>query len=229
MNAVVTGATKGIGRAIALKLAENGYDLAVCARSAKELDGLREALAHTGRRVFVFTADLGLKADVLAFCDAVAGEMGSVDVLVNNAGIFYTGSVLDEDDSQFEMQLDLNLKAAYFTGKFFGKMMLKQHRGHIFNICSVASRQIIENAGSYTVTKTALLSLNDVFREELSGYNVKVTAVLPGSTWTASWEGTDIPQERFVQPEDIAEAIYGALKMSNGANVDEITIRPVRF
>jgi short-subunit dehydrogenase len=107
--------------------------------------------------------------------------------------------------------------------------MREEASGHIFNICSVASKQIVENAGSYSVTKGALLSLNNVFRDELSKYNVKVTAVLPGSTLTASWQGTDIPADRFVQPEDIAETIYHVLKLSSGANVDEITIRPVHF
>ncbi len=127
---------------------------------------------------------------------------------VNNAGTYIPGVMLDEADDQFETQLNLNLNAAYYTTKFFGKMMRTQQSGHIFNICSVASKQIVENAGGYSVTKAALLSLNHVFREELSKYNVKVTAVLPGSTLTSSWEGTTIPAGRFVQPEDIANAIH---------------------
>jgi len=229
MNAIITAATRGIGKAIAIKLAENGYDLAVCSRSRTGLEELREALKYTGRKVFLHVADCSVKSEVYRFCEAVQKQMPVVDVLVNNAGIYLTGSMLEEADDQFEMQIDLNLKSAYFTSKFFGKMMREQASGHIFNICSVASKQIVENAGGYSVTKAALLSLNHVFREELSKYNVKVTAVLPGSTLTSSWEGTQIPAERFVQPEDIANAIHTILSLSSGVNVDEITIKPVQF
>ncbi|WP_256006987.1 SDR family oxidoreductase [Pedobacter deserti] len=229
MNAIITGATKGMGKAIAIKLAENGYNLAVCARNREELAEFAEAMAYTGRDIFTFQADCSIKEELYAFCEAASAHMPTVDVLVNNAGMFLVGAMLDEADEQLEKQVSLNVMAAYYTSKYFGKRMREQASGHIFNICSVASKQIVENAGSYSVTKGALLSLNHVFRDELSKYNVKVTAVLPGSTLTASWEGTDIPFERFVQAEDIAETILYALKMSSGANVDEITIRPVQF
>jgi len=229
MNAVITGATRGIGRAIALKLADNGYDLAISSRHQEGLDELTEAVRHTGRKVFLLEADLSRKEDVYRFCKSVEKEFPKVDVLVNNAGMFLPDSILDEPDQSFEDQLDLNLKAAYYTSKFFGKMMRRQLSGHIFNICSVASRQIVENAGAYSVTKTALLSLNHVFRDELSKYNVKVTAILPGSTLTSSWEGTTIPAGKFVQPENIADAICHILNLSAGVNVDEIIIKPVQF
>jgi 3-oxoacyl-[acyl-carrier protein] reductase len=107
--------------------------------------------------------------------------------------------------------------------------MREQQHGHIFNICSVASLQAVDNAGSYSVTKAALLSLNNVLRKELAQYNVKVTAVLPGSTLTASWEGTQISQEKFVQPYDIADSLYTILNLSSGANVDELILTPLKF
>ncbi len=229
MNAIITGATRGIGRAIAIKLAEAGYDLAVCSRNENELAELIKSLTYTGVNVRAIKADLSIKEECYRFCNAVLERMPEADVLVNNAGVFLIGNILDEPDDQFESQLNLNLKSAYYCSKFFGKKMRERRSGHIFNICSVASKQIAENAGSYSVTKAALFSLNNVFREELLKYNVKVTAVLPGSTLTSSWEGTDIPAERFVKPEDIAEAVYAILNLSTGANVDEITIKPVRF
>ncbi len=98
--------------------------------------------------------------------------------------------ILDESDDQFEKQINLNLNAVYYLSKFFGKIMRQQASGHVFNICSIASKQNMENAGSYSVTKAALLSLNHVFREELSKYGVKVTAILPGATLTSSWGDT---------------------------------------
>ena len=229
MNAIITGGTKGIGKAVAIKLAESGYNIAVCARNSEELQVFAKALDYTGVKVLTYQADCSIREEVYAFCEAVAQQMTVVDVLVNNVGTFLPGFVLDEPDDQFESQLNLNVMATYYLSKFFGKMMRGQRSGNIFNICSIASKEIVPEAGSYSVTKVALLSLNNVFRGELSKYNVKVTAILPGSTLTSSWEGTDIPAERFVQPEDIADTIYNILKLSSGVNVDEVIIRPIQF
>jgi len=229
MNAIITGATRGIGKAIAVKLAESGYDLAVCSRSENELKDFAASLSYTGVQILPYRADCGVRDEVYAFCETVYEQMRGADVLVNNAGVFLTGSLLDEADDQLHKQLNVNLNAAYYMSKFFGKKMRERQSGHIFNICSVASKVVVENAGSYSVTKAALLSLNDVLRQELSKYNVKVTAILPGSTLTSSWEGTEIPAERFVQPEDIAHTLYTILNLSTGVNVDEVVLKPLQF
>lgn len=229
MNAIITGATKGIGKAIATKLASNGFNLAICARTESDLIALRKDLEKMGVLVFVMVADLSLKADVLAFCDFAKTSLDKVDVLVNNAGVFLPGNLLDEPDENFEMQQLLNLNSTYYIAKYFGKIMRKQMSGHIFNICSVASKETVENAGSYSVTKTAMLSLNHVLRQALARYNVKVTAILPGSTLTASWEGTAISPDKFVKPEDVANSLFSILKLSNGANVDELILKPLNF
>lgn len=229
MNAIITGATKGIGRAIAVKLAEAGYDLAICARTAADLVALKEELAYTGADIFYMAADCGVKEQVYHFCEAVYAKRGTVDVLVSNAGVFLPGSILDEEDEAFEQQQRLNLDGVYYMSKYFARIMRQQQSGHIFTICSVASREINENAGSYGVTKSALLSLNHVLRKELSKYNVKVTAILPGPTLTDSWKGTTIPPESFVQPEDIASTLYTILNLSSGVNVEEIILKPLVF
>ena len=229
MNAVITGATKGIGRAIAIKLANEGYDLAICARTASDLIALKDELAATGRQIFYLATDCSIKEEVYRFCEEVHAMMDKVDVVVNNAGVFLPGTLLDEDDEQFELQQRVNLDAVYYLSKYFGKLMRKQGCGHLFNICSVSSREINENAGSYGVTKSALLSLNYVLRQELSKYSVKVTAILPGATLTESWKGTQIPPERFVQPEDIAEVLNTVLNLSSGVNVEEIILKPLAF
>jgi 3-oxoacyl-[acyl-carrier protein] reductase len=229
MNAIITGATRGIGKAIAINLAEHGYNLAICSRNNQELEKFAEELEYTGARIFTFKADCSIKEEVYSFCNAVQEQMGMADVLVNNAGTYLPGSLLDEADDRLEKQLNLNLNAAYYLSKYFGKIMREQRSGHIFNICSIAAKAVVENGGSYSVTKSALLSLNDVLREELSKYNVKVTAILPGSTLTSSWEGTEIPAERFVQPEDIANTLYTILNLSKGVNVDEVVLKPLQF
>ena len=229
MNAVITGATKGIGKAIAIELASKGYNLAVCARTAQDLTELQQELQQFDVKIFTKVADCSVKAEVLSFCDFAAQSLKQIDVLVNNAGAFLPGSLLDEADEAFEKQQALNVNAGYYLAKYFGKIMRKQLFGHIFNICSIASLETIENAGSYCVTKAAMLSLNNVLRKELAQYNVKVTAILPGSTLTASWEGTTINPDKFVQPEDIANSLYSILNLSSGVNVDEITLTPLKF
>lgn len=229
MNAVITGATKGIGKAIAVELANQHYQLAVCARNETELAALQAELEAAGVKALAVVVDCSNKAEVYSFCDKIAEHFDRIDVLVNNVGIFLPGELLTEDDDVFEYQQRVNVNSAYYLSKNIGKIMRKQGSGHIFNICSIASTQSIENAGSYSVTKTALLSLNHVLRKELSVNGVKVTAILPGSTLTSSWEGTSISPEKFVQPADIAKSLTAILKLSDGVNVDEITLTPLNF
>lgn len=230
MNAIVTGATRGMGRAIARHLAASNYNLALCARNAADLESLRnELLAEfPDIRVLVQVADCGNARQVHEFAQFVEANFEFTDVLVNNAGLFIPSALLDEQEDALQLQMQTNVFTPHFLSKFFGKKMRQHGKGHIFNICSVASLQPALNAGSYSISKTALLGLTKVLREELMAYNVKVTAVLPGSTLTGSWAGTTIPESRFVRADDIASAVINCLKMSVGANVDEIVIRPVQ-
>ncbi|MGV3546772.1 MAG: SDR family NAD(P)-dependent oxidoreductase [Pedobacter sp.] len=229
MNAIITGATKGIGKAIALELAQSGYNIIACSRNLHELAALEAELRSFNVDVLTVEADCGLKSDVLKFVDLALTFAPKIDVLVNNVGVFIPGSLIDEDDEVFENQLQVNLNASYFISKRIGKLMRKQAFGHIFNICSVASKTPVENAGSYSVTKAAMLSLNHVIRKELAPFKVKVTAIIPGSTYTASWEGTTLDKAKFVQPEDVAKVIKTVLLLSDGANVDEVTLSPLDF
>ncbi len=229
MKAIVTGATKGIGRAVALELAQSGYDIVACARNGKDLQELENELDGFGVKVLAIKADMSKKEEVFQFIEKALAFVPEVHVLVNNVGVFKPGSLLDETDEAFEMQQNVNVNAAYYVGKHIGVKMRSQGFGHIFNICSVASKMPVQNAGSYSVTKAAMLSLNDVLRSELAPHHVKVTAIIPGSTYTASWEGTTLDQSKFVQPEDVAKAIGTILKLSDGANVDELVLKPLNF
>ncbi len=229
MNAVITGATKGIGRAIALNLAKKGYNLAICARTDTDLIALVKELENDHIKVFSMVTDCSKKEQVKAFCNFAKSNLHEIHILVNNVGLFMPGNILDEEDESFELQQALNINCVYYMSKFVGKMMISQNNGHIFNICSVASKMVIEHAGSYSVTKAAMLSLNNVLRAELAPYNVKVTAILPGSTLTASWVGTNLPPNQFVQPEDVANSISAILDLSSGANVDELILMPLNF
>jgi short-subunit dehydrogenase len=227
-NALITGATKGMGRSIAIAFAKEGVNVAVCSRNAKDLDSFKKELQQINPHVKVFTqvADGSVKEQLLNFAAAAELELGFISIIVNNLGMFDPSSILDESDSAFEKQMNTNLMPAYHLYRYFGKTMMAAREGHIFTICSVAAINPIVEAGTYSVTKFALLGLSRVMRLEMMPYNVKVTAVIPGSTLTNSWDGTTIEKDKFVLPDDIASAIINTYKMSAGANIDEIIIKP---
>src|SRR3546814_8983322 len=155
----------------------------------------------------------------------VEGQTANVDVLVNNVGIFKPVSVLEETNEDFHRQLQVNYITPHLLSRAVGRRMRQNRRGHIFNISSIASREPVSSAGTYTVTKFAVRGLTHVLREELRPHDVKVTEIIPGSTLTSSWEGTEIPAERFILPADIAEAVVTCLRLSDGATVEEIVIK----
>ncbi|MGB4774822.1 MAG: SDR family oxidoreductase [Daejeonella sp.] len=229
MNAIITGATKGIGRATARHLAANNYNLALCARNLEDLQELRNELKdkHPHLDFFISKADCGIAEELVAFADFVKNSFSFTDVLVNNAGLYIPSALFEEEKDTLELQMRTNVYAAHYLCKVFGKHMKQNRKGHIFNVCSIASVKPFINAASYSVTKFALLGLTKVLREDLMQYGVKVTAILPGATLTESWAGTKLPAERFVSADDVALSIINCLSMSKGANVDEIIIRPV--
>jgi len=229
MNAVITGATKGIGRATALKLAKDGFNLILGARTEHSIHELVDFLAaeYPAQQFTGLATDVANETDLKKLVEFALHQFPEIDVLVNNAGIFIPSGILDEEEGSLETQWAINVKAAHYLCKAFGKKMRENQRGHIFNICSIAGKVPVATAGSYSVTKFALVGLTNVLREELKPNKVKVTAVIPGSTLTDSWSGTTLPAELFVQAEDVALAISAAIQMSSGANVDEIVITPL--
>lgn len=229
MNVLITGASKGMGEAIAKNMAANGHHLALCARKLTDLEKLKSEILtkYPSLKIYIKVVDCSVKEEVLAFADSALRELGQIDVLVNNVGVFKPSFILDEADDALDFHMKTNVFAAYYLYKKLAPEMKKRKNGFIFNTCSVASKETIANAGSYCVTKSALLSLNHVMRKEMMPHSVKVTALLPGSTLTHSWEGTNISPDEFIQPEDVALAIEGVMHMSKGANVEEIMIRPI--
>jgi 3-oxoacyl-[acyl-carrier protein] reductase len=229
MNAIVTGATKGMGRAIVMELAANNYNITFCARDEKQVQALLDELRknYPLLQFFGMQADMEVSSDVSEFAEFSARSLGPVDVLINNAGLYIPSELMNEDERCLERQMQVNVFAPHFLSKFFAAKMIDHGRGHIINICSVASLEPVTRAGSYSISKMALLGLTKALREELRPVGVKVTAVLPGSTLTDSWTGTDLPSDWFILSEDIAKSIMNCLQMSPGANIDEIIIRPL--
>jgi short-subunit dehydrogenase len=223
---VVTGGTKGIGRAVAERFAKENFDIATCARNEKELAEMSAQLLSSGVKTFWKVTDMSKRNEVINFSDYVLSLDRPVDVLVNNAGYFLPGSITTEPEGTLESMIDANLYSAYHTTRKLAGRMKKDKSGHIFNMCSIASIKAYSNGGSYAISKFAMLGFSKCLREELMTDNIRVTAVMPGATMTRSWEGVDLPSERFMPVEDIAELIYNAYSLSKRSVVEEIIIRP---
>lgn len=228
-NALITASTKGMGRATAIAFAKEGVNLAVCSRHSDDLVAFKAELLSINPLIKVFTAvaDCSIKQQVIEFAAAAEVALGFITIIVNNAGIYEYSSILNDSEDTFNKQVNTNLMPAYELYRYFGKTMIAAHHGHIFNICSIAALSPIAEAGTYSVTKFALLGLSKVMRLEMQPHGVKVTAIIPGSTLTDSWKGMQVDKDKMVLPEDIASAIINTYKMSAGANVDEIIIKPL--
>lgn len=228
MNIAISGATKGIGRAIADKFAAAGFNIAVCARTQADLDQMKAAYTDQYpaiKTIFVQT-DMRKTEAVKAFGRLILEKWGRLDVLVNNAGIFTPGDIHTEDEGLLEAMIETNLYSAYHLTRTTLPSMIEKKAGHIFNICSIASLKAYPAGGSYSISKFALYGFSQNLREELKEKGIRVTAVLPGATWSNSWAGVDLPKERLMPAADIAKAIFNAWDMSPATVVEDIVLRP---
>ncbi len=229
MNCIITGGTKGIGRSTAHIFAKNGCNLAIVARDQAALDAFKEELEnhYAGIQVLIFSADLSKKEAVAQFISFVQSNWQAVDVLVNNAGLFIQNTMLEEEEGLLEQMMQVNLYAPFQLSRAFAPMMIRQKRGYIFNVCSIASLQAYPDCGSYTTSKHALLGFSRSLRLELKDKGVKVTAVIPGATWTASWKGASLPPERLIHPDEVAKVIWNAWNTNPSTLIEEILLRPM--
>lgn len=227
MHIVITGASQGIGFAIADIFANAGYTLLLCSKTKENIAATGNSLVKKYPQATIhFTqADLSKKQDCLAFANWCL-EKGTPTILVNNAGFFSPGNIQDEVEDVLENQLAANLYSAYHTTRALLPAMLKLGKGHIFNICSIASLNAYAQGGSYSISKFALLGFSKNLRLELKDKGIKVTAVCPGATYTNSWNGSGVDPKRIMESEDIAKMIYAAAHLSSQAVVEDIVMRP---
>lgn len=228
MNAVITGASRGIGKAVAEIFATHGYDLFLCSQNERNLLETAEALRTDFPNITIEAQafDLSNKQQAALFGNWVLSKADRIDVLVNNIGTFIQGNISDEPDGALEKMLEVNLYSAYHTTRALLPNMMQYKSGHIFTICSIASLHAYPNGGAYSISKFALLGFTKNLRQELKAHNIKVTAVIPGAVYTDSWKGSGVPESRIMEAEDIAALIYHATKLSPQATVEEIIVRP---
>ncbi len=228
MNAVVTGSSKGIGSAIVTSLLQEGWNVALSSRNIDDLRTLQSQYqaAYPDRECLIHQVDFSKKDQTQAYGRTILDKWALVDLLVNNVGLFLPGSVTNEPDGALEEMIETNLYSAYHLTRVLLPGMMDRRKGTIINMCSIASFMSYPNGGSYTISKFGMLGFNKVLREEMKPHGIKVTAIMPGATWTASWGEADFPLDRLMKPEDVAEAVLSILRMSPASVVEEIIIRP---
>lgn len=232
MNIVITGASRGIGKAVAEIFAANGHNLYLSSRSDVALFKTTEELSMKYPSVVIKAKpfDLSIKERAQQF-GSWCLQQAVPDILVNNAGLFEPGSVFNEPDGVLESQIATNLYSAYHVTRRVVPKMIESTQldglpRHVFNMCSIASLDAYPNGGAYSISKFALYGFSKNLRNELKEFGIKVTAVLPGAVMTDSWEGFDNSANRIMETTDVAKMIYAASQLSLPACVEEIIIRP---
>lgn len=224
---LITGSTKGIGNAIARKFAANDYNLVLIARSDKDLQEQKKMLlADYSIHILCIAADLAEKKQVQKILDVLQENEIEPTILVNNLGVYQPSTIFEEDDVLMEKMMNINYYSGYYLTKALLQPMLSKNEGHIFSICSVANITPVKEAFAYTISKYAVYGFIKTLRESLVQTEIKTTAIIPGSTLTASWDGTTVEAERFIMAEDVAETLFLAANLSKGACLEEIIIRP---
>jgi short-subunit dehydrogenase len=230
MNIVITGASKGLGKAIAEAFAKDkeGHQFFLCARNEAGLEAAGKDLAeyYPQNKIYTKTCDVADKTSLHQFAEWIHANATKVDILVNNAGVYLPGSAYGEDNGMLEKMMGANLYSAYHLTRMILPGMIAQKGGHVFNICSIASIMAYPNGGAYSISKFALYGFSKNLREEMKPHGIKVTHVLPGAAYTDSWSGSGIDPKRIMEAADVAQMVYAAAQLSPQACVEEIILRP---
>ncbi len=234
MNIIITGASKGIGKAIATAFAAEGATLFLCARNEVALYNTVAEIqtAYPTCTIKAKPVDLSVKEQAKSFGAWVLAGIantpsGKIDILVNNAGNFVPGSTFKEEDGALEKMMDINLYSAYHLTRTLLPSMLEAKKALIVNMCSIASLSAYNNGGSYSISKFALMGYTKNLREELKTSLIKVMGVYPGAVMTDSWGDFDNSSRRIMEASDIANMILAASKLSAQAVVEDIILRPL--
>jgi 3-oxoacyl-[acyl-carrier protein] reductase len=225
--AVVTGAGRGIGAAIARALASLGGTVVLCGRTRAHLEKTATAIAQAGNRAEALECDVTLLASVEALAKQVDGKFGRLDVLVNNAGIAGFGMPLHElPPEAWDQILDTNLRGAYYTIRAFAPLMVRARNGHIINISSIGGKNALPSGAAYAASKWGLNGLTYSVAEELRPHNIRVSVICPGSTHTDLSPHAGKDPSRMLQPEDVAHVVRMLVTQAPQSFASEVILRP---
>ncbi|MCH8473653.1 MAG: SDR family oxidoreductase [Opitutales bacterium] len=224
---LITGASQGIGAAIAREFSQHpSVHLALVARNCENLKKVQSEIAAKGVRAEVFPCDVTRPEEVEKLAREVNSSLGTPDILVNNAGCFVPHSFLDFSLEDFEKLYGANLRSVFLVTKAFLSRMVQRKTGQIFNMGSIAGLQGYPGGSGYCAAKFGVTGLTRVLREEMKEHGIKVTLIAPGPTFSPSWEGSGVPEERMMPAEDIARVVYQASILHGRTVMEEVILNP---
>jgi 3-oxoacyl-[acyl-carrier protein] reductase len=227
--AVVTGAGRGIGAAIAAKLAAMGAEVVLCGRSRKPLQSTTEAISKAGRKAQTFECDVTELRSVETLATHLDKTLGRLDILVNNAGVRgFDGPLHQLPPESWELVLNTNLRGVYYCIRALAPMMIRARAGHIINISSLAGKNALPNGAAYAASKWGLNGLTYSVAEELRAHNIRVSVVCPGSVNTELSPHAGKDPAKMLQPEDVAHTVAMLVTQAPQSFISEILLRPTQ-
>lgn len=216
-TALITGAGKGIGRAIAIALAKEGVHVGLVSRTAADLEALSELITKEyGVKTASAVADVSVQSEAEAAYAAISMELGNVDILINNAGIAQFGNLLEIEPEDWKRIVDVNLIGTYYMLRAALPGMIENNKGDIINISSTAGERGFATGSAYNASKFAVMGLTEAVLQEVRKHNIRVTALTPSTVNTELAVKTGLKigdEDRMMQPEDLAELVVAALKL----------------
>jgi 3-oxoacyl-[acyl-carrier protein] reductase len=224
--ALVTGASRGIGLAIAHTLARLGAALGICSRDAKQLAAAASQLKESATEVLPIPADVTRTTDIDTLVERTEKELGPIEVLVNNAGVGYFGPFQQASEANWDSLLDTNLKAVFLLTKAVASGMMARRSGHVINIASLAGKNAFAGGAIYCASKWGLLGLTYCMAEDLRSYGIRVAAICPGTVHTdfGAHEGKD--SRKMLLPDDVAHAVETLVTQAPQSFISEVLLRP---
>lgn len=226
--ALVTGASRGIGQAIARSLGRMGAVISLCARDAQKLQSARRELEADGAMVLAVPADVSRLDDITSLVQTTERSLGPIEILVNNAGIGHFAPIQEATEVNWDATLDTNLKAVFLLSKAVAPGMISRRSGHIINIASLAGKNAFAGGSVYCASKWGLLGLTQCAAEDLRPYGVRVSAICPGSVATDFSPHSGKDPGKMLQPEDVAHAVEMILTQAPQSFISEVLLRPTQ-
>lgn len=224
-TAVVTGASKGIGKSIAISLAKEGVHVVLAARHEKELLQVERQIRDAGGSCISVQTDVANEAQVARLMKTSAAEYGHIDFLINNAGYGVFAKVVDTNVADYDGMMNVNLRGVFLCCKAVLPLMIGRKQGAIINIASLAGKNSFVGGATYSATKWGLIGFSRSLMLEVREFNIRVVTICPGSVNTDFSNHTK-DGDRIIQPQDVADTVLFALTMPARSNVSEIDIRP---
>ncbi|MFI5212054.1 MAG: SDR family oxidoreductase [Ignavibacteria bacterium] len=226
----ITGASTGIGFELGKAFAKAGYIIVASARRKSRLVSLVSEIRFAGHEAYAFVCDVRSERSITSTKNKILEKCGTIDVLVNNAGITAFKSFADTKTLEFDDIIKTNLRGSFLSARAVLPIMMKKRRGHIINVLSAAAKTVFTNSSAYSASKAGMLAMFDCLRAEVRKYNIKVSNVMPGAADTSMWSPASRQkyQSRMMTPREVAEVVIQIANQPKKVVIEDITIKPIK-